>query len=113
MLYLYNKTGEDKYKLGADKIREMLHYHPRNEAGGFWHRDPTYPDQMWGDGIYMADSFYAQYTKLFDNENTTAWDDITLQYDLLEEHCRNTTTNLLVHGCKCYCVRTQNPYATS
>lgn len=53
---------------------------------------------MWLDGIYMADSFYAAYTSLFQPDNTTAWDDITLQYDLIEEHCRNTTSNLLKHG---------------
>lgn len=46
----------------------------------------------------MADSFYAKYTSLFQAENTTAWDDIELQYNLIEEHCRNTTDNLLKHG---------------
>jgi rhamnogalacturonyl hydrolase YesR len=35
---------------------------------------------------------------MFDADNTTAWDDIILQYDLIEAHCRNETTNLLVHG---------------
>ncbi|KAJ4406082.1 hypothetical protein N0V82_010193 [Gnomoniopsis sp. IMI 355080] len=98
LLYWYNRTGEEKYKLGADKIREMLHYHPRNAEGGFWHRSPTYPDQMWGDGIFMADTFYAKYTSLFDAGNTTAWDDITLQYALIEEHCNNATSKLLKHG---------------
>lgn len=98
LLYWYNRTGEEKYKLAADKIRDMLHYHPRNDEGGFWHRSPTYPDQMWGDGIFMADTFYAKYTSLFDADNTTAWDDITLQYDLLEKHCTNATSKLLKHG---------------
>lgn len=46
----------------------------------------------------MADSFYAKYTSLYDNDNTTAWDDITLQFDNIEEYTRNHTTNLLVHG---------------
>lgn len=98
LLYWHNRTGEEKYKLGADMLREMLNNHPRNKAGGFWHRDPTYPDQMWGDGIYMADTFYAKYTSVFDADNTTAWDDIALQYQLIEDATRNTTTNLLVHG---------------
>lgn len=98
MLYWYNRTGEEKYKLGADKVYATLQAHPRNNAGGFWHREPVYTDQMWGDGIFMADSFYAQYTSAFDADNTTAWDDIVLQYHLLEENCRNTTTNLLYHG---------------
>lgn len=97
-LYWYNRTEEVKYKLAADKIRAMLETHPRTPSGGFWHREPTYPDQMWLDGIFMADSFYAKYTSLFQNDNTTAWDDIVLQYDLIEEHCNNSTSKLLYHG---------------
>lgn len=46
----------------------------------------------------MADSFYAKWTKAFDSDNTTAWDDIALQYDNIEAHTRNATTGLLVHG---------------
>lgn len=97
-LYWYNRTGEEKYKLAADQIRGMLETHPRTPSGGFWHRDPDYPNQMWLDGIYMADSFYAKYTSLFENDNTTAWDDIILQYDLIQEHCNNSTSKLLKHG---------------
>lgn len=47
-LYWYNQTGEDKYKLAADRIRAMLELHPRNPSGGFWHRDPNYPNQVSG-----------------------------------------------------------------
>lgn len=97
-LYWYNRTEEDKYKLAADKIRAMLETHPRTASGGFWHREPNYPNQMWLDGIFMADSFYAKYTSLFQNDNTTAWDDIALQYELIEEHCNNATSKLLYHG---------------
>ncbi|KAI3401945.1 hypothetical protein diail_6505 [Diaporthe ilicicola] len=86
-LWWYNRTGEEKYKLAADGIRGMLDTHPRTPSGG-----------MWLDGIFMADSFYAKYTSLYDNDNTTAWDDIVLQYDNIEKYCRNDVTNLLVHG---------------
>ena len=77
---------------------EQLHRFPRNKAGGFWHRDPVYPNQMWLDGIYMAETFYATYTSFFDPKNETAWNDIALQFDLIEEHTRNHTSNLLAHG---------------
>jgi rhamnogalacturonyl hydrolase YesR len=73
ILYWYERTGEEKYKTAADTIRGMLDRHPRTPTGGFWHRSPTYPDQMWLDGIFMADSFYSYYTSLFDADNTTAW----------------------------------------
>lgn len=53
---------------------------------------------MWLDGLYMAETFYATYTSYFEPDNTTAWNEIALQFDLIEEHTRNHTTNLLVHG---------------
>ncbi|KAI2642499.1 cell wall glycosyl hydrolase YteR [Xylaria nigripes] len=98
LLYWYEQTGEVKYKESASIIREQLNRHPRTPSGGFWHRAPDYPYQMWLDGIFMADSFYAKWTSLFDNENKTAWDDIALQYNNIEAHTRNATTGLLVHG---------------
>jgi rhamnogalacturonyl hydrolase YesR len=98
LLYLHLKTNDQRYKTAAGQLRAQLNRQPRTPSGGFWHRRPTYPNQMWLDGIYMAQPFYAQWTQLFDADNATAWDDIVLQYDLIEAHCRNKTTNLLVHG---------------
>ncbi|KAJ4250993.1 hypothetical protein NW762_011643 [Fusarium torreyae] len=53
---------------------------------------------MWLDGIYMADTFYARWTHLFDRDNETAWDDILLQYELIHTHTINETSGLHVHG---------------
>ncbi|EFQ31554.1 unsaturated rhamnogalacturonan hydrolase [Colletotrichum graminicola] len=58
---------------------------PSTPCGGFWHRAPIYEDHMWLDGIYMADAFYAAYVSLFEPQNATAWDEIALQFDLVEE----------------------------
>ncbi|KAI2615532.1 glycoside hydrolase family 105 protein [Hypoxylon sp. NC1633] len=98
ILWWYERTGEPKYKRAADVIRSQLDRHPRTPTGGFWHRQPDYPDQMWLDGIFMADSFYAKWTSLFDGHNRSAWDDIALQYDHIDARTRNRTTGLLVHG---------------
>jgi rhamnogalacturonyl hydrolase YesR len=98
LLYWYVKTGEEKYRGAADVIRQQIDRHPRTATGGFWHRDPVYPNQMWLDGIFMADSFYAKWTSRFDRANKTAWDDIARQYDNIEAHTRNKTTGLLTHG---------------
>ena len=37
---------------------------PRNSAGGFWHKQ-KYPDEMWLDGIYMAEPFLVRYGRMF------------------------------------------------
>ncbi|KAL4955487.1 glycosyl hydrolase [Aspergillus filifer] len=97
-LYLWTVTGEEKYKIAADGLRHQLDFTPRNQDGGFWHRRPTYPNQMWLDGLYMASNYYAQWTAWFEPNNKTAWDDIILQYDLIEAHTRDKKTGLLFHG---------------
>jgi rhamnogalacturonyl hydrolase YesR len=97
-LYLWTVTGDKKYKIAADGLRKQLDFTPRNQDGGFWHRKPTYPNQMWLDGIYMASNFYAQWTSWFQPNNKTAWDDIILQYDLIEAHTRDDETGLFFHG---------------
>ncbi|KAL4972247.1 glycosyl hydrolase [Aspergillus desertorum] len=97
-LYLWTVTGDEKYKIAADGLRKQLDFTPRNPDGGFWHRKPTYPNQMWLDGLYMASNFYAQWTSWFQPNNKTAWDDIIRQYDLIEAHTRDNETGLLFHG---------------
>jgi rhamnogalacturonyl hydrolase YesR len=97
-LWWYERTGDEKYKKAAQVIREQLNRHPQNKEGGFWHRAPIYANQMWLDGIFMADTFYAKWTKEFDNNNTTAWNHIVRQFDLIEKYTRNQATGLMVHG---------------
>ncbi len=64
LLYLYRKTGERRYSDAAALLRQQLLSQPRNSLGGFWHKK-CYPWQMWLDGIYMAQPFYAEYLKMF------------------------------------------------
>ncbi|KAM0333946.1 hypothetical protein ACHAQA_000963 [Verticillium albo-atrum] len=98
ILWWYERTGEARFKIAADKIKNQLDKHPRTPTGGFWHRHVTYPNQMWLDGIYMADTFYAKWTRLFQPENATAWDDIARQFDNIDARTRVPATDLLVHG---------------
>lgn len=57
-----------------------------------------FPNQMWLDGIYMVDTFYAKWTHFYDGRNQTAWDDIFQQYNLIATHARNESSGLYVHG---------------
>ena len=61
---LYAKTGKEKYRLAADTLREQLRLQPRTYEGNFWHK-AIYPNQVWLDGIYMAQVFYVLYEKTF------------------------------------------------
>ena len=57
---LYERTGEVRYKMVMDTLFSQLMSHPRIPAGGFWHKK-RYPNQMWLDGIYMGQPYYAEY----------------------------------------------------
>ncbi|KAF4435978.1 cell wall glycosyl hydrolase [Fusarium acutatum] len=99
-LDMYNSTGDEIYKTAATHMRKQIDRTGRTPDGGFYHRYPAYIDQMWLDGFYMLDVFYARWTYEFEPSNSTAWDDITLQFDLIEAGTRssNHTNGLPVHG---------------
>jgi unsaturated rhamnogalacturonyl hydrolase len=93
-LTMYRVTGEAKYKKAADLIRSQLKGQPRTSEGGFWHKK-IYPSQMWLDGLYMAEPFYAEYSATFGENN---WDDIANQFIWVEKHARDEKTGLLYHA---------------
>ncbi len=95
LLLLYKVTGQDKYRKAADLLREQLRKHPRTSEGGFWHKK-VYPSQMWLDGLYMGEPFYAEYAETFNEPE--AFDDISKQFVLMEAHARDPKTGLLYHG---------------
>lgn len=95
LLLLYQVTGKEKYKKAADLLRGQLRTHPRTSEGGFWHKK-IYPWQMWLDGLYMGQPFYAEYAKLFHDD--TAFNDIAKQFILMDKHAVEKKTGLLYHG---------------
>ncbi len=92
---LYARTKDARYRKAADLLREQLRQHPRTKEGGFWHKK-TYPNQMWLDGLYMAEPFYAQYARDFGEPS--AFDDVAKQFLLVARHTRDPRTGLLYHG---------------
>ncbi|MBC7903234.1 MAG: glycoside hydrolase family 88 protein [Gemmatimonadaceae bacterium] len=95
ILLMYRVTGKEKYRKAADLLRGQLREHPRTSEGGFWHKK-IYPYQMWLDGLYMGEPFYAEYAMTFQED--TAFNDITRQFVLMEKHARDSKTGLLYHG---------------
>jgi unsaturated rhamnogalacturonyl hydrolase len=95
LLLLYNVTGQEKYRKAAALLREQLKTQPRTSDGGFWHKK-IYPYQMWLDGLYMGEPFYAEYAAMFHDD--AAFDDIAKQFVLMEQHSRDVKTGLLYHA---------------
>ncbi len=97
---LYAETHEEKYKRALELLRSQLDTQPRTPSGGFWHKQ-IYPDQMWLDGIYMADAFYAQYESVVGHAVQSAirnFDDIARQIILIAQHTHDEKTGLLYHA---------------
>lgn len=92
---IYRETGHEKYKKAIFLLREQLKTHPRTGEGGFWHKQ-VYPHQMWLDGIYMADPFYAQFGQVFNEPE--AFDDVVNQVVVIQKHTVDTATGLNYHG---------------
>lgn len=99
LLYLYQKEKKDKYLKALQTLRSQIDGQPRTSEGGFWHKK-IYPNQMWLDGLYMGEPFYAHYTRVFTKgaDAEKAYDDIVNQFDLIQKHLLDQKTGLLYHA---------------
>ncbi len=95
LLLLYGVTRDQRYLTAATFLYDQLAHQPRNASGGFWHKQ-RYPNQMWLDGLYMAEPFRAEYASI--SHHPTDFNDITHQFVLMEQHTRDPRTGLLYHG---------------
>ncbi|MBZ4043973.1 glycoside hydrolase family 88/105 protein [Flavobacterium hibisci] len=91
----YDKTKEEKYLKAMQLLRQQLTVHPRTQSGGFWHKK-IYPNQMWLDGLYMGEPFYAEYTATFEGGKNL--DDVAHQFEQIQLHATDPATGLLYHG---------------
>jgi len=94
MMTMYRVTGQEKYRKIVELLRSQLKTHPRTNEGGFWHKK-IYPSQMWLDGLYMGEPFYAEYSAVFGEDN---WKDIANQFVWMEKNALDPKTGLLYHG---------------
>lgn len=95
LLNLYKVTGQARYFKAATLLWEQLQKQPRTKQGSFWHKQ-IYPNQVWLDGLYMGQPFYAEYAAL--TGNTAAFNDIANQFIRIEKNARDAKTGLLYHG---------------
>ena len=96
---LYDLTGKEKYRAAMDTLYAQIQSQPRTPEGGFWHKK-IYPNQMWLDGLYMAQPFYAEYTARYvpDSLKAANFEDIARQFDLAWTRCYDPSTGLLRHA---------------
>lgn len=100
LLYLYSKTKEERFLKAMEILNSQMESQPRTSDGGYWHKK-VYPYQMWLDGLYMAEPFHARYAKEHITntvEKQKIFDDVVLQFDLIQKHSRDEKSGLLYHG---------------
>ncbi len=95
LLYLYKRTKNKRYEQAVHLLKKQLDEHPRTTEGGFWHKK-VYQNQMWLDGLYMAQPFYAEYINQFAEEKN--YGDVIKQFQLINKHLRDSDSHLLYHG---------------
>lgn len=100
LLYLYPKTKEERFLKAIETLNSQLETQPTTSDGGYWHKK-RYPFQMWLDGLYMAEPFHTRYAKEYvedEAKQQKIYDDVVLQFDLIEKHSRDSITGLYYHG---------------
>ena len=99
---IYERTGEERYMAVLDTLYAQLMSQPRTSEGGFWHKQ-VYPSQMWLDGLYMGEPFYAEYVHRFvtTRDMTVAREreaDIANQFLTVARHTYDPATGLYRHA---------------
>lgn len=100
LLRLNELRPKDKYSKALALIRSQIDGQPRTSEGGFWHKK-VYPWQMWLDGLYMAQPFYAAYTSLYvqDKEvSDSLYSDICRNFTIVASHTYDEATGLYRHA---------------
>ncbi len=95
LLKLYKLTNDKKYKRVLDRQFQQLQNQPRTASSLFWHKK-SYPNQVWLDGIYMGDVFYAEYLENF--QDNPSYDDVIHQFLKSYEIAIDKETELCYHA---------------
>ena len=92
---LYKLTGKEKYRKAMDTVYSQLQGQPRTSTGNFWHK-MIYPNQVWLDGLYMAQPFYMQYELTFNDGKNC--EDSYQQFLTVYDRMRDLRNGLYYHA---------------
>jgi len=97
----WDLTGDPRYYEAQHLLWSQLESQPRTREGGYWHKK-VYPDQMWLDGLYMAEPYKAEYLlrhkKREGVEAPKSWMDLIHQFTLVAEKTYDPATGLFRHA---------------
>lgn len=94
LFFLYDETGEEKYKKAIELLRRQIEVQPRTKEENFWHKN-IYPWQVWLDGLYMAQPFYVIYEREYGMGD---YSDTVRQFQNVRRLMFNPHKSLYYHG---------------
>ncbi len=84
-----------RYELALEQIHKQLETQPRTASGNFWHKK-IYPWQIWLDGLYMAQPFYARYDTIYGG--MAHYQDIVSQFRNVRKFMFDEEKRLYIHA---------------
>ncbi|MBR6072245.1 MAG: glycoside hydrolase family 88 protein [Acholeplasmatales bacterium] len=91
---LYDITKNPKYDKAIELVFTQIKTHPRTKEGNFWHKK-IYPNQIWLDGLYMAQPFYTRYMTIRGSKD---YHDIVKQFTNVKKLMFDEKAKLYYHG---------------
>lgn len=95
LFFLYQHTKDEKYRKAINRLYKQVRNQPKTPEGSFWHK-AIYPNQVWLDGLYMVQPFYAAY-ELAWNEGREL-PEVMLQFANVQKHMKDPESGLLYHA---------------
>lgn len=77
------------------RIYTQLEGQPCTNSGNFWHKK-IYPNQVWLDGLHMAQPFYLQYELSYNHGKNCK--DIFQQFQNVKANMKNERNGLYYHA---------------
>lgn len=96
LFFALDETGDARYRKAIEQHMDRLRSHPRCRCGSFWHKE-IYPEQVWLDGLYMAQPFYMAYETRFDGLAHVA--DVVRQFQNARALLFDADKGLSYHAC--------------
>jgi rhamnogalacturonyl hydrolase YesR len=97
IIFMYEETGLEKYKIAATHVRNGLIDYPRTSNGLFIHAISDWSkEQVWVDGVIMGQIFLARYGSVI-GDSEYAFDEVVKQMTLIIKKCQKPN-GLLLHG---------------
>lgn len=90
-----DETGDERYRKALEFLMDTLAKHPRCRCGNFWHKE-IYPNQIWLDGLYMAQPLYMEYETRYHNKEH--YNDIIEQFVNVRKYLYDPEKKLYYHG---------------